>query len=214
MVRRFLDCSGRCLGTLWTRFLRCRVSSMTAGAWRRVRPITAFSLTLNFCLLSAIVASRSGGEIFFGQVSASTPAQSGAKRVAPQGTPQPQWVTPAFVKEVKDGDTVTVEIRREVTVRFLDCWCPESRKDPRVPAAKQESEKARGIAAKNNLAGMLKTGTEVVLQIPTSGEGDIAEVMTMGRILGYVWPKNGMKSFSQLQVEAGHATVNKPEYLK
>jgi endonuclease YncB( thermonuclease family) len=118
------------------------------------------------------------------------------------------------VKEVKDGDTVTLEIRREITVRFLDCWCPESRKDPRVPAAKQEAEKQRGLAAKSHLAGMLKTGTEVLLQVPTSGTGDVAEVITMGRILGYVWPKNGTKSFSQLQVEAGHATVKKPEYLK
>jgi endonuclease YncB( thermonuclease family) len=61
---------------------------------------------------------------------------------------------------------------------------------------------------------MIPTGTEVILQVPTSGTGDIAEVMTMGRILGYVWPKNGAKSLSQLQVEAGHATVKKPEYLK
>lgn len=212
MVRRFLGYFGQSLGIRWIRDLRCRASFMTGSAQWRPNLSTVFLLTLNFCLLSVIVGYRSGGETFFGLASASMPAQSGD--LHPSRPLSPQWVTTAYVKEVKDGDTVTLEIRREITVRFLDCWCPESRKDPRVPAAKQEAEKQRGLAAKAHLAGMIKTGTEVLLQVPTSGTGDVAEVITMGRILGYVWPKNGTKSFSQLQVEAGHATVSKPEYLK
>ena len=128
--------------------------------------------------------------------------------------PEPAWTTRAKVLRVIDGDTLEVEVRRVFRVRMLDCWAPESRSDPRLNEAKRAAEKSRGQAAKENLA-RLASGKEVTVQIPLSGDGDVSKVWTMGRVLGRVWlVEQPDKSLSVQQVEAGHATTEKPEELR
>ena len=53
------------------------------------------------------------------------------------------------------------------------------------------------------------------MSVPLSDDGDMAKFMTMGRVLGYVWlVDHPEKSLSAQQVEAGHATTEKPEELR
>jgi len=128
--------------------------------------------------------------------------------------PSPSWTTRAKVLRVIDGDTLEVEIRRTVRVRMLGCWAPESRQDPRLPESRRLAEKAKGQAAKQSLIS-LANGREVIVSVPLSDDGDVAKSMTMGRVLGHVWlVDHPEKSLSVQQVEAGHATTEKPEELR
>ncbi len=128
--------------------------------------------------------------------------------------PTPSWTTRGKVLRVIDGDTLEVEIRRTVRVRMLDCWAPESKQDPRLPEARRAAEKTKGQAARQNL-NSLANGREVIVSVPLSDDGDIARSMTMGRVLGNVWlVDHPEKSLSVQQVEAGHATKEKPEELR
>lgn len=131
-----------------------------------------------------------------------------------QSAPSPAWTTRANVTRVIDGDTLEIEVRRTFRVRLLDCWCAESRRDPRLPESKQSAEKAKGQAAKENL-NSLANGREVIVSVPLSADGDLAKVWTMGRVLGHVWLADQPdKSLSVQQVEAGHATKEKREELR
>ncbi|MBL8815240.1 MAG: hypothetical protein JNL58_04360 [Planctomyces sp.] len=121
--------------------------------------------------------------------------------------------THATVTRVIDGDTVEVEIRHRVRVRLLDCWCQESKADPRLPEDQREQAKARGLAAKQHLHDQCE-GKEVILYVPTDGSGDMSRIWTMGRVLGRVWVAGSDKSLNELQVESGHATTEKPEQLR
>jgi endonuclease YncB( thermonuclease family) len=97
---------------------------------------------------------------------------------------------------------------------MLDCWAPESRRDPRLDESRQQAEKAKGQAAKENLIS-LANGREVIVSVPLSADGDLAKVWTMGRVLGHVWlVDQPEKSLSVQQVEAGHATKEKREELR
>jgi endonuclease YncB( thermonuclease family) len=134
--------------------------------------------------------------------------------VADQNAPSPSWTTRAKVLRVIDGDTLEVEIRRVVRVRMLDCWAPESRRDPRLDESRQQAEKAKGQAAKENLIS-LANGREVIVSVPMAADGDVSKMWTMGRVLGWVWlADHPEKSLSAQQVEAGHAVTTKPEELR
>ena len=128
--------------------------------------------------------------------------------------PKPSWTTSAKVVRVIDGDTLEVEIRRVLRVRMLDCWCPESRMDPRLDESRREAEKAKGQAAKEHLTS-LANGREVIVSVPMVADGDVSKIWTMGRVLGWVWlADQPEKSLSVRQVEAGHAVTTKPEELR
>lgn len=119
--------------------------------------------------------------------------------------PNPGWTTPAKIKRVIDGDTLVVEVTRTIHVRLLDCWAPESR-------TKDAAEKKRGLAAKEHLKQLIegsRAGGECLVMIPTEDNGDLLSVMTMGRLLGYVWVGGEERSLSEQQVLAGHATRTK-----
>lgn len=131
----------------------------------------------------------------------------------PVDPPTTGLTTRATVTRVIDGDTVEVEIRNRVRVRLLDCWCMESKSDPRLPEEQREAAKARGLAARDNLKALCE-GREVILHVPTDGSGDVSKLWTMGRVLGRVWVAGSDKSLNELQVESGHATVEKPEELR
>ena len=85
---------------------------------------------------------------------------------------------------------------------------------PREGKLRSQAEKAKGQAAKQNLIS-LANGREVIVSVPLSDDGDVAKSMTMGRVLGHVWlVDHPEKSLSVQQVEAGHATTEKPEELR
>ena len=119
--------------------------------------------------------------------------------------PTPGWTTTATVDRVLDGDTIEVTITRHLTVRLLDCWAPETR-------TTDENEKQRGLAAKQHLETLLHRG-EVILQVPSQGDGDVSELFTFGRVLGRVYnrttPRGRWRDVSTQMVAAGHATVTK-----
>lgn len=128
--------------------------------------------------------------------------------------PEPAWVTTAKVVNVVDGDTIDVEITKVIRVRMLDCWAPESRIDARIAESQRETEKARGLAAKQALQE-LAGGQDVLVQIPTDTGGEVAHMMTLNRVLGRVWIASDLaESLSEKQVKAGHATATKPEGLQ
>jgi len=125
--------------------------------------------------------------------------------------PSPGWTTKAKCLRAIDGDTIEVEVRRVIRVRLLDCWAPESKIDPRVSQADQETEKFAGQASKENLR-RLAEGRDVVVQIPS--EVDVAKAITMGRWLGRVWLEGDGESLSEKQARGGFAEKVKPERVK
>lgn len=127
--------------------------------------------------------------------------------------PQPGWITVGKVVRVKDGDTVKVRITREIDVRLLGVWAPESRRDPRIKnRIDQEAAKLRGIAAKEHLT-RVALGKRCVVMIPTQTDGDdetttdVGDVFSLSRALGRVWVDG--QDLSELQVERGYATRTK-----
>jgi endonuclease YncB( thermonuclease family) len=136
------------------------------------------------------------------------------KEPEPKTIPEPAWITPARVIRVIDGDTVEVEIRKTLRVRMLDCWAPESHRDGRVDESEREEQKALGIASKKSLENYAQD-RDVILRIPTSNDGDMSQVFTLGRVLGELWlTSRPEESLSERQVRLGHATKTKPEELK
>lgn len=125
--------------------------------------------------------------------------------------PVPAWTTQATVSRVIDGDTLEVEVRRVLRVRLLDCWAPESKRDPRLPEAERDAERERGRASAQNLRDLCE-GKAVIVHIPMGD--DIAKSITLGRFIGQVWLEGDSKSLSERQVEGCFADQRKPERMK
>lgn len=104
------------------------------------------------------------------------------------------------IVRVVDGDTLDVQITLEIRVRLLDCWAPETR-------TRDLDEKARGMASKQYLQGLVEDGS-AVLYVPWESN-KISDVFTFGRVLGHVWTEG--VNLSEEMVRAGHATVEKVE---
>lgn len=113
--------------------------------------------------------------------------------------------SPATLIRVIDGDTVVAKLRGiEVVVRLLNCWAPELHRG-------SDQQKTAGAAAKAFLTDRLRAGEAIDVHIPT-GEGDrFAEVLTFGRVLGWVWRRGEAISLNEQLVQAGHATTEKPQ---
>lgn len=102
-----------------------------------------------------------------------------------------------------DGDTLEVEVVRTFRVRLLDCWAPESR-------TSNAAEKELGLASKAHLQAIVPPGTAAVVHVPAAAGGHIEKALTMGRVLGRVWPRDGdPRDLSQRQRDADHATKTK-----
>lgn len=119
--------------------------------------------------------------------------------------PAEGWTTKATLTRVLDGDTLEVKVERTLRIRMLDCWAPETR----------GSERPLGLESKANLESLLNDGVEtgdpvrVIIHIPPGRDGRLQDVFTFGRALAHVWKPGAEQSLSELQVEAGHATVTK-----
>ena len=108
--------------------------------------------------------------------------------------------TKGTVVNVVDGDTLDVEITRTIRVRLKDCWCPETR-------TRDLEEKKKGLAAKDHLMNLLQDNKDTVLFIPADSEGDIKDVFTLNRVLGYIFINS--EDVSSRMVADGHATEKK-----
>ena len=117
--------------------------------------------------------------------------------------------TKVLVPNIVDGATVDVQIVKNIRVRLKDCWCPETR-------TRDLEEKEKGLAAKDHMESLLAQQElyfgdvrykEVVLHIPADEEGDIKDILTMNRVLGYIFV-NG-EDVSARMVADGHATKEK-----
>lgn len=109
------------------------------------------------------------------------------------------------VRHVVDGDTLDIDVVVPLRIRLLDCWAPESR-------TKDISEKVLGMAAKRNLDDLTKGLTGVVF-IPTSEAKSLADVLTLGRVLGRLWMDGEEEDVSSKQVAAGYASSRKTTEL-
>ena len=99
-------------------------------------------------------------------------------------------VTDAKVVNVVDGDTIDLKIEKTIRVRLKDCWCAETRTG-------DLEEKEKGLAAKHHIEDLLgkrvlyygrkKFSKDVVLFIPADEDGEIKDVFTFNRVLGYVY---------------------------
>jgi len=107
------------------------------------------------------------------------------------------------VVRVIDGDTVVVRSQIEYQIRLLDCWAPESR-------TKDLAEKQRGLAAK---ARMQELADCQQCRVFMPAAGTVADMITMGRILGRVWIlQDGSPAdtdLSTIMVKEGLATPQK-----
>lgn len=132
--------------------------------------------------------------------------------ISPEEPPPTGWTVKGQVVNCVDGDTIDVSVTTIVRVRLIDCWCPESKIDKRLPEDQRRAEKQAGIAAKKHLES-LALGKEVVLHVPVKS-AELKDVLTMNRVLGTVWLDGSDKSLNEIQVESGHATRDKGEGLR
>jgi endonuclease YncB( thermonuclease family) len=109
----------------------------------------------------------------------------------------PCWQTEAEVTRVIDGDTVEVQIVRNIRVRLKDCWAPETR-------TRDEDEKRRGKESRRYLEGLID-GRTVLLRVET--DRDVGEMLTFGRVVGEIYLNR--EDIGDLMVRSGHATKKK-----
>lgn len=107
---------------------------------------------------------------------------------------------PCDVRRVIDGDTVVIGFGsdREWKVRLLDCWCPFERGHERY------------IEAKQTAFEFVDAADSISVFIPISGNAKdvLNEVVTMGRLLGYVYLRED-QTLNHLMVTAGMASTRK-----
>jgi endonuclease YncB( thermonuclease family) len=107
--------------------------------------------------------------------------------------PKPAITLPCKIVHVTDGDTLTVEVRMRVNTRLLSCWSPELREP-------------KGPAARDHLTA-LAAGRDGTLEIPLDRADNLADVLTLGRVLGRVWIDG--KDVGAVMVSEGLATKTK-----
>ena len=129
----------------------------------------------------------------------------GANPVAEQPAPPLGVTFDAKVVRVIDGDTMEVEVTRKVTIRVIDCWCPELHPKTGTPVERQ-AESLKGFAAKAAMEELVQ-GRSVKVYVPVEGD-KIGDAFSFGRALGKVWRSDG-KYLAQEMIRAGHATATK-----
>jgi endonuclease YncB( thermonuclease family) len=107
--------------------------------------------------------------------------------------PAPQLALPCRVLRVHDGDTVTVQVQMNVSVRLLDCWAPELRE-------------AGGQQAKAKLQTIAE-GRDALLIVPLGKS--LSDSLSFGRVLARLLVEG--QDASQAMVQAGFAAKTKPK---
>lgn len=115
--------------------------------------------------------------------------------------PKIGWCTKVTPKDVIDGDTIKVEIRREITVRITDDKGKFNTPEIRKPASDEEIK--LGIEATEYLQYLLDNSDEVVLFIPGSKEDEIRDIFSIGaRAVGMVFVDG--KDVTEMLSSAGY----------
>lgn len=125
------------------------------------------------------------------------------KKIIPEGDLTPVLKLRCLVSDVTDGDTITANIVIPARIRLLNCWAPESRGAKKSKAGQASKE------AMVKLVGDHPTKSGL-LTIPLDGITRLDEIFTMGRVLALVHLDGAPADLSTLQVQAGHATAEKP----
>jgi endonuclease YncB( thermonuclease family) len=107
--------------------------------------------------------------------------------------PKPAITLPCKVVSTHDGDTLTAEVTLRLNVRLKDTWAKELNQSGGKEAAERMHRLANG-----------KSGT---LEIPLDGADNVADVLTLGRVLGRVWIDG--KDVGAVMVSEGLATKTK-----
>lgn len=103
------------------------------------------------------------------------------------------WTTPATVAELKDGDTIVVEIKRTFILRLID---DEIYFDtPETYRPQSEEERVAGLAATEYLRKLLFKRDEqgnlvpknIVVHIPTDGSGKMDQITQFSRYHAQIW---------------------------
>ncbi len=109
--------------------------------------------------------------------------------------------SPARIVSIHDGDTVTVELKLQTSIRLLDCWAPEI----------TGQEKQNGLKSKQFLETCLKSGDEVVVDIPF--QENFSKSLTLSRVLARIYKdvdNDGTKDdLSKVMVKNGFAKEKK-----
>lgn len=143
-------------------------------------------------------------------VEVTTPkAETGAAEIQMGAICPPRGVTiDATCVRVIDGDTIVCRTTLDYHVRLLDCWAPESR-------TRDAAEKQLGLRAKARMQELV-AGKAVRVHLPSSS-GDLADAITLGRVLGRVWLMDGDRpagpDLSAAMVREGFAKREKPPNL-
>lgn len=117
----------------------------------------------------------------------------------PIETPSPGYTLTGEIVDVYDGDTLTVEYKFRTKVRLLNCWAPEIR-------TKDLTEKEAGLKSAAHLREFADCRSCVV-HIPTGDAKNLADIMTFGRVLGFVYVDG--ENLSKYQTDEGFATKEK-----
>lgn len=121
------------------------------------------------------------------------------------------WKTLAVVQPLTDsddGDTITVDVTREFTLRIERCWCAEV-------STREPEEKKLGIAAREYLRKLLdRRGYEVRVEIKADPGSNIGDRTSMGRFVADVFVRplrkgSRWQSVAKLMCRAGHAWPTK-----
>lgn len=115
--------------------------------------------------------------------------------------PPPGLCLPVTIAEVRDGDTVVVQLPRSPykwPVRLLECWAPELN----TP----EGKKAKAFAQE-----VLFDIDQLYLWIPAPQEVEVLlKNLTFDRLLGHLF-LDSETTLSEMMVRTGHATKDKPK---
>jgi len=120
---------------------------------------------------------------------------------------------PVVAIDVRDGDTITVQIRETKlvwAVRLIDCWCPELHRGDEATRdlARQAKEYARQVLFDGPNAGDLR----VFVPLPEIPQGtehvNLLGYLTFDRIPGYLYVGPG-QTLNRLLVLAGLASTTK-----
>ena len=129
-----------------------------------------------------------------------------------QTMPDLGWTTDGHVTDVHDGDTITVRVYRDFRVRLRDCWAPELEpiEQRRHWAFLKNMPKNSGMASHLHLKDLAE-GYQVRLHIVGSPDGDFRDSTSMGRVIGDAYLLKNNTNLAAAQVQAGHATKERPK---
>lgn len=108
----------------------------------------------------------------------------------------------AIVRRVVDGDTVDLEMRVPLRIRFRSSSSPELRT-------------VEGQQARDELKKILPRGCKVRVFVQTANAKSVGDIMTFNRVLGDIYKQflgRGRRNVSLEMIARGHATPPPKKY--